>query len=370
VSETLSGNDFLIDWQAAEAAALVHMKTLGFIDAQSTGPGADGGIDALSSDAAAQVKFYANPVGRPDVQRLRGAAHEFRLALFYSTGGYTQEAVEYAKGAGVALFTMDPYGNCLPLSDLALLLSEPANATERRNHLLALQAVQYRLAAAALEADVELYKSFGKTAGLTGEESGLYSHVFTGLKDLTQRFRAMVEAHDFEGANSVFGAIKKRAEFLSWASGVELRDQYEVVEDAMQRGWQIDATVGAEYLLLRAATGIFQLKKLLVDSLEGWAGSFTVAPAMIDDDTTRLAGMLNEAGLDATMLTPELEESLKTALVQRVEQSRDGAAKAHREISAELKRMGIAERGVTSYMIRIHQAAAHVLEQLTAHQAR
>jgi len=75
---------FLVDWHAAELAAVEHMRTLGFIDAQATAPGADGGIDAQSNEAAAQVKFYANPIGRPEIQRLRGAAHEYRLALFYS----------------------------------------------------------------------------------------------------------------------------------------------------------------------------------------------------------------------------------------------------------------------------------------------
>jgi hypothetical protein len=87
VTEILINPTFLPGWQAAEIAAVEHMRSLGFIDAQTTAPGADGGIDAQSSDAAAQVKFYANPVGRPDVQRLHGASYAYRLALFYSTGG-------------------------------------------------------------------------------------------------------------------------------------------------------------------------------------------------------------------------------------------------------------------------------------------
>jgi hypothetical protein len=72
MSETLVSPTFLSDWQAAEIAAVDHMRVLGFIDARPIWAGADGGIDAQGSEAAAQVKFYANPVGRPEIQRLRG----------------------------------------------------------------------------------------------------------------------------------------------------------------------------------------------------------------------------------------------------------------------------------------------------------
>jgi hypothetical protein len=80
--------EFIADWQAAELAAAAHLRGVGFVDAVTTSAGADGGIDVQSAEAAAQVEFYATPVGPPDVQRLKGAAHDYRMAVFYSTGGY------------------------------------------------------------------------------------------------------------------------------------------------------------------------------------------------------------------------------------------------------------------------------------------
>ncbi|MFF2773154.1 restriction endonuclease, partial [Streptomyces bacillaris] len=167
---------FLLDWQAAELAAAEHLKSLGFIDAQRTQSGADGGIDVESSEAAAQVKFYANPVGRPDVQRLRGAAHGYRIAVFYSTGGYTKEAVEYADQASVALFFMDPYGRAESLSQLASVLTESELVQDRRERLEELKAVRYRFAAASFERDLRLYEQFYRLAPMSPEETPAYEH--------------------------------------------------------------------------------------------------------------------------------------------------------------------------------------------------
>lgn len=85
------------------------MRALGFDDAQQTRGGADGGIDVISSShrVAAQVKHYAGPVGRPEMQKLTGAAHQFGERLFYAKSGYTAAAREYAQQHDIALFTYD-----------------------------------------------------------------------------------------------------------------------------------------------------------------------------------------------------------------------------------------------------------------------
>lgn len=98
----------------AEVLAVEHMRIIGFVDAQPTVAGADGGLDAISLDAVAQVKHHAQPVGAPDVQRLRGAAHGNHHALFYSSSGYTSAAIAFAESADVALFQFDQMNTVTP----------------------------------------------------------------------------------------------------------------------------------------------------------------------------------------------------------------------------------------------------------------
>jgi hypothetical protein len=93
------------DWRDAELFAAVHMRTLGFTDAEATQSSGDGGIDVVSRAALAQVKhFFAVPVGAPTVQQLVGAALRARCRLFYSLSGYTRAARALAEEANVALF--------------------------------------------------------------------------------------------------------------------------------------------------------------------------------------------------------------------------------------------------------------------------
>jgi hypothetical protein len=94
-------------WMAAEESAAAFMRVAGFRDAACTVGGADGGLDIVATDAAAQVKAQSAPVGRPDVQRLCGAAHCYPNRLFFSGSGYTNAAKVYADQASVALFTLD-----------------------------------------------------------------------------------------------------------------------------------------------------------------------------------------------------------------------------------------------------------------------
>lgn len=79
---------------------------MGFHDARLTGSGPDAGIDVVSSRAVAQVKARVGQAGRQDVQALIGAAHgRDGQALFFSMGGYSSPAVDYANEVGAALFT-------------------------------------------------------------------------------------------------------------------------------------------------------------------------------------------------------------------------------------------------------------------------
>lgn len=107
----------------AEQLAAAHMRELGFLDARVTRDGADGGLDVTATDAAAQVKYVSAPVGSPDVQRLRGAAHGISHVLFYSASGYSSAGLKVAAESLVALFEFDETNNVRPVNDLAIELA-------------------------------------------------------------------------------------------------------------------------------------------------------------------------------------------------------------------------------------------------------
>ena len=99
-------------WPEAEQNAAIWLREWGFSDAKVTPPGADGGLDVKSRGAVAQVKYKAAATGRPDVQRLVGARPaEAVLLFFFSSGGYTQHAIDYSNELGVNLFTYGPDGS-------------------------------------------------------------------------------------------------------------------------------------------------------------------------------------------------------------------------------------------------------------------
>lgn len=97
--------DFLIQFPSAnlrraprnardfELIAESWMKFWGQFDAQVTQYNQDGGLDVVSGDFAAQVKFYADkPVGRPEVQQLYGAAiGENKKPVFLPTRMVTRQ---------------------------------------------------------------------------------------------------------------------------------------------------------------------------------------------------------------------------------------------------------------------------------------
>lgn len=110
----------------AERLAADHMTYLGYAGAAVTPPGPDGGLDAVAVGAAAQVKFHAVPTGSADIQRLYGAAADFKDRLFYATA-YTAQAVAVADQRSIALFQFDSDG-------LVVAVNDTAHALSRRGH--------------------------------------------------------------------------------------------------------------------------------------------------------------------------------------------------------------------------------------------
>lgn len=108
----------------AEIYAAAWMRGLGFFDAQETTLTADAGIDVLSSEAVAQVKFKAAQVGRPELQSFVGAAysHPEKLRLFFSWKGYSNHALEYAEQARIALFSYELDGRFMPVNEYARMM--------------------------------------------------------------------------------------------------------------------------------------------------------------------------------------------------------------------------------------------------------
>ena len=108
----------VMTWQDAELLAAAHMAALGFSGAAVTPGGADAGLDVVAQDAAAQVKYHEGSTGRPDIQRLIGAAHSFRNRIFYASS-YTTAAILEADRLGVALFQFTPEGLVVAINDAA-----------------------------------------------------------------------------------------------------------------------------------------------------------------------------------------------------------------------------------------------------------
>lgn len=115
----------------AESAAAEWLRFFGFPDAQVTPPGADRGVDVASVGVVAQVKAEMKPTGRPVIQQLYGvAAHRGTRSAVFSLAGSTDEAIEWADEAGVALFSFDLQGRPQPDNASAgeLLASDNSDA--------------------------------------------------------------------------------------------------------------------------------------------------------------------------------------------------------------------------------------------------
>jgi len=126
----------------AEELAREHMRAIGFPDAHRTAGGADGGIDVKAELAVAQVKHLSQPVGSPDVQRLRGAAHGVPHAVFYSSSGYSAAAVAVAETSQVALFRYTTTGDVAAVNEQARSLESRTLSSSTSVLIEALDALQ------------------------------------------------------------------------------------------------------------------------------------------------------------------------------------------------------------------------------------
>jgi hypothetical protein len=105
LSEDIGANN--PPWVVAEELTAAWLQEHGFPDAQRTPPGADGGFDVEARGLVVQVKHRTKPSGREEIQRLVGANLHGASMAFFSTAGYTAQAVQYAQAAGVALYVLD-----------------------------------------------------------------------------------------------------------------------------------------------------------------------------------------------------------------------------------------------------------------------
>lgn len=104
---------YIADANDAEHAAADFMRWLGFLDAQATAVGPDGGVDVWSSDAIGQVKDYGKPIGRPEVQQHLGVAigEGNKLPIFFARSGYTPQALQWADERNMPLYEFDLAGS-------------------------------------------------------------------------------------------------------------------------------------------------------------------------------------------------------------------------------------------------------------------
>jgi hypothetical protein len=97
-------------WQEAERSARDFMRANGHPDARLTPAGPDGGVDVVSAEAIAQVKFYASPIGEPAIVQLAGTTmrrqHQGRQAIFFASSGYTPKATQTARELGITLYQL------------------------------------------------------------------------------------------------------------------------------------------------------------------------------------------------------------------------------------------------------------------------
>ncbi|MFF7899746.1 restriction endonuclease [Streptomyces sp. NPDC088817] len=192
-------------WQDAELAAVDHMRSMGFFDARTTAAGADGGIDVIADHAVAQVKHHSQPISVGPVRELRGVADLGQHLLFYSSGGYTDKACEFAEERDIALFSILPSGDILPLNTTARNLSARLGATSGWSSAPDTRTLQR---AADLAAQREtVHKQIRRILARTNERRALPSNRYT--KDT---IKALETAHKLaEQATSLLR--KSQADF-------------------------------------------------------------------------------------------------------------------------------------------------------------
>ncbi len=105
----------------AEYIAAQWMRFLGATECRVTQATRDGGADVVSAHHVAEVKHRQAPVGVSFVRQIFGvAASTSKHALFFSLGGYTSGAIDFANDNSISLFQYDPFqGTISPRSRLA-----------------------------------------------------------------------------------------------------------------------------------------------------------------------------------------------------------------------------------------------------------
>ncbi len=103
----------------AECLAAEWMHWAGYHTVGLTGRGSDGGVDVVSREAVAQVKYTNSAVSRPNIQQLHGvASQQEKQSLFFARSGYSRAATEWARQVGMALFVIEA-GDISPVNHLA-----------------------------------------------------------------------------------------------------------------------------------------------------------------------------------------------------------------------------------------------------------
>lgn len=124
----------LTSWQQAEKHAARWMHYLGYDDAEVTPTGPDGGIDVVAGKAIAQVKAEGYQTGSRVVRELAGltvrGTHRKKDLLFFSSFGYTRDAVTTAEELGVALFRFADKGTAVAVSSAAKRMLEAADRAQ------------------------------------------------------------------------------------------------------------------------------------------------------------------------------------------------------------------------------------------------
>jgi hypothetical protein len=120
----------LRSWQEAERHAADWMRYLGYADAAVTPAGPDGGLDVVADRAIAQVKAEGHLTGSQVIRQLAGltvgGSHRGKDILFFSTFGYSRDALATAEEIGVALFRFADGGEAVAESTAAKKLLEAA----------------------------------------------------------------------------------------------------------------------------------------------------------------------------------------------------------------------------------------------------
>ena len=94
-----------VSHRGAEMLAADWMRHIGISDAAITPAQADGGIDVTSDTHVAQVKHYKGNVGVVELRELHGvAAARGKQGLFFTSTGYTAEAIAFANTIRLPIF--------------------------------------------------------------------------------------------------------------------------------------------------------------------------------------------------------------------------------------------------------------------------